>query len=383
MSLSSKKICILTSVHSPFDPRIFHKQAKSLVKAGYEVVLIAPHTRDEFVGKVKIQAVPKPRNRIERMLLTAWLMFRKSLGEKADMYHFHDSELIPVGLLLKIFGKRVIYDVHENYAESVMSKHYLPKVSRRFIALIFNILEKTASKVFDCVITATDHIQGKFRDINSITIKNFPIIKDLNTIESMERNGNKPFIIIYTGSLASERGITQIIQACDLSNSNNIYLWLLGWFSPKSYESSVRNLKGFRRVNYVGRVRFEELPEYYNQADVGIVCCQPGPNYIDSMPTKLFEYMAAELPVIASNFPLRKKIVEGNKCGICVDPTNPETIAGAIKYLYDNSEIRKEMGKNGRRAVLEKYNWEKEGEKLLDIYSRLLGEKENKECSQQ
>jgi glycosyltransferase involved in cell wall biosynthesis len=82
--------------------------------------------------------------------------------------------------------------------------------------------------------------------------------------------------------------------------------------------------------------------------------------------------MAAGLPVIASNFPLWKEIVEGNGCGICVDPLNPKEIAEAIKYLMKHPGSTEQMGKNGRRAVIEKYTWEKEGKKLLDLYAQLL-----------
>ncbi len=116
------KVCILTSVHPPFDVRIFHKEAKSLVKAGYDVTLIAQHDKEEIVDGVKIINLQKPRNRIERMTKTVSELYQKALRVDADIYHFHDPELIPVGKALKKRGKAIIYDVHEDYYESIKLK---------------------------------------------------------------------------------------------------------------------------------------------------------------------------------------------------------------------------------------------------------------------
>src|SRR5664280_1729700 len=156
------KVCILTTVHSPFDIRIFQKEAKSLVKAKYDVTIIAQHDKEEIIDGVNIINLQKPRNRITRMTKTVLSAYRKALQIDADIYHFHDPELIPIGLLLKKRGKHVIYDVHEDYYEDIKLKRWLPDYFRTLVAVIFKKYELFASRKFDAIITATEMIEKKF-----------------------------------------------------------------------------------------------------------------------------------------------------------------------------------------------------------------------------
>jgi glycosyltransferase involved in cell wall biosynthesis len=178
------------------------------------------------------------------------------------------------------------------------------------------------------------------------------------------------YVLIYTGGLTEERGITHVVNALEYIDCD-LELILLGEFETKVYGDKVRSLKGFNKVRYFGKLDFIEIGKYYNQADIGVVCLQPIDRYKISLPTKLFEYMEAGLPVVASNFPLWIRIIDESSCGICVDPTNPEEISDAIKYLIEHPDKAKEMGENGRRAVLERYNWDKESKKLLAAYKVL------------
>ena len=147
------KVCILTSVHPPFDARIFHKEAKSLVKAGYDVTLI---------DGVKIINLQKPRNRSERMTKTVWSAYRKAVQLDADIYHFHDPELMPLATALKIIGCKVIYDIHEDLPRQILSKEWLPVVLRKPIAGFMSGLDWLAAKVFDAIVPATPKIASRF-----------------------------------------------------------------------------------------------------------------------------------------------------------------------------------------------------------------------------
>ena len=365
-----RRVCILTSVHPPFDTRIFHKQAKTLVKAGYDVTLIAQHDKNEVVDGVKIIALPKPRNRFWRML-GAWRVFKLAFKQKADVYHFHDPELLPMGLLLKLLTKgKVIYDVHEDYPKAILSKYWLSSIIRKPVSSIFNLVEKTISQRLDCVITATDDIAQRFKQDKTVAIKNYPLVATIEPKSKHDDSENPT--VIYAGGLAEERGISEIVQAMEyLDSSKNIKLVLYGRFSPDSYEKEVKKLKGFEKVEYRGWIEPEELWLKMSATTAGVVCLRPVERYIVGMPVKLFEYMAAGLPVVASNFPLWKEIVEGNNCGLTVNPLDPREIADAVEYLLEHPEEAEAMGRNGRKAVMEKYNWENESKKLLDLYEEL------------
>lgn len=372
--MANKKICILTTVHPAFDPRIFHKQAKDLVNAGYDVSLIAQHDKNKIVNGIKIIALPKPKNRFQRMFGLTLRVLCLSLGQKADVYHFHDPELISVGVILKLLGKKVIYDVHEDYGKQILSNPSLPKITRNSIASFTKAVEHILSRFYDGIITATDDILENFSYTKkALCVRNFPLLSRHENVERNFKANGDVFNLIYIGGLVKIRGISQIIRAIELIDSNKqVKLTLCGKFSPPEYAEELKTLEGYEKVKYLGWVDPYDIPKLLNNFDAGIVCLHPISNYLTSLPLKLFEYMSASLPVIASNFPLWIKIVEGNKCGICVDPLKPHEIAKAIEYLMEHPKLRKEMGENGRNAVLDRYNWEKESEKLIDLYGELL-----------
>lgn len=372
------KVCHLTKDHLPFDVRIFHRECKSLVKAGYDVTLITQHNKDEIVDGVKIISLPNQMNGFHRILGTIIHVLLVALKQKADLYHFHDPELLPVGVFLKLFtSAKVFYDVHEDYGKLVLSiKNFpnIPKIARKGISFFFNMTEYLSSMVFDGIISATDDILGKFsHHRRKISIRNFPIESRFANIKKNNDNSMNVFNLIYIGSISEIRGITQIVKALELIDSDkHVKLTLCGEFSPADYEIELRGLKGFEKVEYLGLVEHYAISELLRRSDAGIVCFFPEPNHVNAMPNKLFEYSAVGLPVIASNFPLWKQIVEGNKCGVCVDPLNLEEIAMAIKFLVEDPELRIEMGGNGRRAFFKEFNWEREKKKLVKIYKEVL-----------
>jgi glycosyltransferase involved in cell wall biosynthesis len=366
------KICMLSTVHKALDDRIF-KEAKTLAQAGYEVVLIAQHDRDEMVDGVKIVALPKPRNRFARIFGLTWRAFHLSLRERADIYHFHDPELLPIGVLLKIFTRaKVIYDVHEDVPEQILTKHWIPCLLRRPLAGVFNAFEKLMAQVLDAVVVATEGIAEKFAHLNPIVIHNYP---DLGMLPnpSTRRGEGKEKVLVYVGGISKIRGAVEMVRALEHLNSAwDVRLDLIGKFESPELEQELRGLPGYRRVRFLGWMPPERVYTHLANADVGLVCLHPEPRFMVAWPVKLFEYMAAGLPVVASNFLLWKEIVEGNRCGITVDPLDPKAIAQAIEYLLTHPEEARQMGENGRQAVEEKYNWKKEAEKLLALYKELV-----------
>lgn len=369
--IKQKSVCHLTSVHSRNDIRIFLKQCSSLANAGYNVSLIVADSKgDEIKNGVKIiDAGVKASNRLLRMTRTVSKIYKKAKEIDAEIYHFHDPELIPIGLKLKQSGKTVIYDVHEDYSEDILNKGWIVKPLRNIIADIFEYYESYAAKKLDAIVTATPHIKKKFKPLNSNTfdINNYPILNS-----SVFNDSNKTIRqrkINYVGAIGGIRGIFEMIRALEFIDTNLI---LAGTFSTNKDYELAKSMKGWKKVDYQGQVDRTEVEKILVESLAGLVLYHPGPNHNNCQPNKLFEYMAAGLPVIASNFPLWKEIVEKNKCGICVNPLNPEEIADAINWLMQNQTEASLMGKNGLRAVLEKYNWEAESHKLIRFYDNLL-----------
>ena len=367
------KICILTTVHPPFDIRIFHKQAKTLVKAGYDVSLIVQHDKNDVVDDVKIIALPKPRNRFTRIFGLTWRAFRLALRQHADIYHFHDPELLGIALLLRVLTRgKIIYDVHEDVPQQIAEKQWILKPLRRPISSLFNVVEKVISAGCDVVIPATESIARNFGDCKLIVIHNYPDLRmfpDRNA-GSEDREGDR---VIYIGGISRKRGIVEMIAALNcLRETAGVRLDLIGRFSSSELVAETRLLPGFSLVDYRGSLPWHDAWEHAHGAMAGLVLFHPVPNHTEALPNKLFEYMASGLPVIGSDFPLWRTILEGNECGLTVDPLDTQAIAEAIAYLIDHPEEAEKMGYNGHRAVEEVYNWETEGKKLIDLYERIL-----------
>lgn len=366
------KVCILTSGHDAFDTRVFHREAKSLAAAGFDVTLVCSHNRDEQVDGVKILGVPMPRSRLDRVCLTSTRVLGRGLRQEADVYHFHDPELIVAGLLLKLWGKKVIYDVHENLPKILRGRTYLPPFLRPLISVTAGIFELLASRSFDAIVAASDGFQQRFAGhARAVAVRNFPAASGA-VRRQRPRGPEQDFRLVYAGVIGESRGVVEVIRALEyLPNPESVSLVLCGQIAPPEFESELKLLRQFGRVRCLGYLDYGSLVETIAEADVGMVCDAPLPNSLDSMPNKLFHYMGCGIPVVASNFPLWRRIVETHECGIIVDPLDPRDIARAIEFMQKNPEQRKKMGENGRRAVQELYNWEAESGRLLGVYREL------------
>jgi len=383
-----KKVCHITTIHPPFDTRIFHKEIKTLVKAGYEVSLIAPQqtpdndqmTNDKMatvVDGVRIIYLPKVRNRFFRIFCLTKQAYRLALEQGADIYHFHDPEFLYWAVKLKQkTGAKVIYDVHEDVPQQIISKEWIPQFFRKSIATVFNFYEKRKVRHLDFIIAATSKIKENFQKAginNAEMITNYPVLKyfEQKTKNKKQKTYNGEIKLIYVGGLTRVRGIKEVVKSLDYIPNEKVKLILIGKFQEEGLEQELRALPEWEKVEFKGWLSQKEAYQEMRNSNIGLVCFLPEPNHINAIPNKIFEYMAAEIPVVASNFPLWKEIIEENKYGICVNPLEPKEIAKAIEYLIENSEEANKMGKNGRRAVLEKYNWEGESKKLLTIYQKL------------
>ena len=361
------KVCHLTSVHSASDTRIFIKECKTLAKFGFDVHLIAPDVLNQQKDHVYIHGIPKfSDNRFVRMTKRVHAVYKKAINIDAEIYHFHDPELIPVGLKLRSKGKKVIYDIHEDVPRAILSKKWIPKTLRKLTSFFLERLENFSAKKFDFLICATPHITKRFKKLNAntVNVNNYPLLDELknNTISNVKPKNNN---VCYVGGITKIRGIIEIIQAAKKIKGTI----LLG--GPIETNEIKELILKTDNIIYKGVLSRIEVKELFSQSIAGLVTFLPEPNHIYAQPNKMFEYMSASLPIICSNFSLWKNIIEKHHCGITVNPNNPNEIAQAINYLFDHPSEAKRMGINGRKAVEDEYNWEKESEKLINVYQQL------------
>ncbi|NEP55944.1 MAG: glycosyltransferase family 4 protein [Symploca sp. SIO2G7] len=365
------KIAHLTSVHPRYDTRILLKECRALATLGnYQVnLIVADGKGDQHSECVRIFDVNVTKRRINRIIATPWRIWQKARLVDTHIYHFHDPELIFIGLLLRASGKKVIYDVHEDLPRQTLGKYYIPQRLRKITALGLELIENFAAKYFDTIVTATPHIRDRFLklDCNAIDVNNYPILSELHTPNLNWQQKEKA--VCYVGGITEIRGIFTMIEAMSQVEGK---LFLGGDFSSFQEKEQAIKTQGWSNINELGYLNREEVAQTLEKSMAGLVVLHPLINYLDALPVKMFEYMSASLPIIASNFPLWRQIIEKNNCGICVDPLNPQEIAQAIQWIFDHPQEAEQIGKNGRKAVEEKYNWETESKKLLALYQELL-----------
>lgn len=365
------RVVHLTSAHPRDDIRVFLKECRSLAAHGHDVVLVVADGRgDEVRDGVTIADVGCSAGRLDRMSKVTWRVYRKALDLDVDIYHLHDPELLPIGLRLKRRGKKVVFDAHEDVPKQILGKHYLYPWWRRILSWGFTHFEHYACARFDGVVAATPYIRDKFLPINqhSVDINNFPMIGEL---ESAVPWNDKASEVCYVGSIAQIRGVKELVRAMEATRTP-VRLNLVGGFAEAQVEAEVMTYPGWSRVNAVGIQDRQGVCAVLGRSVAGMVTLHPIINYLDALPIKMFEYMSAGIPVIASNFDLWKTIVQESHCGLCVDPLDSVAIASAIDHLVSHRDEAEKMGRNGRQAVLARYNWAREEAKLIEFYDRLL-----------
>ena len=366
------KICVLTSAHPAFDVRIFHKECKSLARAGYDVTLVAPHRESQSIDGVTLRAVAPATGRFERWFKTTWAVYRAAVAVDADVYHFHDPELLPVGLLLRARGKKAIYDIHEDLPLTVSYKPYVPKWLQRPLAKICSIVESLTVRHFSGLIAATPEISARFSGHSNVcVVQNYPIREEFFS-EGTENSARSDYVAYVGLRITKARGAEEMVRAMGLlAESHSIRLKLAGAIEPTDLLQQLEATPGWASIDYLGSLGRAGVSELIRNAIAGLVVLHPEPNYVSSHPGKVVRiYVRGNscdcLGLSGISFDHR-----GAKCGILVDPLSERQIAEAIEFLYTHPEEAQAMGARGRLAVSSRYNWQHEEQTLLEMYNRM------------
>ena len=353
------KICHVTHLHPSTDTRIFIRECISLAKAGYDTYLVAPGDSREDRGVHVIGCGESPKTRWGRFLSYRWKVCRKALEVDAEIYHLHDPLLLSFGLKLKRLGKKVIFDSHEDVPQQTMNKSYAPHWILWTVSKLWYAYESYACPKFDGVVTATPYIAEQFRTRAKrvVNVNNFPSLDDI-VFHDTDFREREP-IVCYVGGVSKIRGVYEMVEAMEGVDGKMI---IAGPLEPGLDDLTRSN------VETVGLLRRGGVNELLGRSVAGLVLYLPIPNRKGSQPNKLFEYMAAGLPVICSDEPLWVEEVESVNAGICVNPEDVNAIRAAIVKLLTDRELAQQMGRNGRHAVETKYSWAREAEKLIDFY---------------
>lgn len=369
------KVCHITSAHAPEDVRIFHKECVSLAQNGYETYLVQRGESYEKKGVHIVGFGEVTGGRLKRMSQVAHRAYKAALSVNADIYHFHDPELLPYGLKLKKRGKKVVFDSHERYTEQIRTKPYLPVCVRSLIAVSYGAYERWVLKqldgvIFPCLKDGSHPFHGQCR--HTAVLNNVPRLEELydhydGRLSKYERS------LIHIGGLTHKRGITHLIKAAGRLDCT---LYLAGSFSPKAYQAELEAMPEYAHVRYLGQLSRPQVLDALQNCQIGTATLLNVGQYnqYDNLATKVYEYMALGLPVILTRSSFNEKVVRQYGFGICVDPLNPADIAAAVQYLLNHPDEARQMGENGRKAVKEEFNWGVEEKKLLALYEEILKE---------
>jgi len=360
----SMKVCHVTNMHKPFDGRIFRKQCISLSKY-YDVSLIQGRSEDQVVDGIHVYGIPVAEGQIKRMV-TIKPFLKKALEVDADVYHIHDPELLRIIPALKRKGKKVIFDSHENFPGVLLIKEWMPQQIRKMVSRIYIKYEKHYLRYCDAIISVTPSIVERLSHIGPRTfmVTNYPIYKES---EDHRRWGAS---VCFAGGITKEWMHHSIIES--LTNTNATYR-IVGGCPYKEYENRLRQLSGWGHVEYLGKIKHEEVNGFLQESSAGMAVYTYDDANVDFKEgtlgnQKIFEYMMAGIPIITSHLKLWEEIVRTNDCGLCVEPNDTKSISDAINYIVNNPKEAERMGNNAAKAVREKYNWSIQEKELYKVY---------------
>jgi glycosyltransferase involved in cell wall biosynthesis len=364
-----RRICHITTVHPAADTRILHKECVSLRAAGFDVTLIAPHTEDCVLEGISVVALrDTTRNRLDRMMRRPRRAYRAAVELRADLYHFHDPEFLPYGARLAHAGRRVVYDAHEDIPVQIRQKDWLPSLARAPAARAAGLVEAASVARIDGVVAVNADILDRLRrhQPRGVVVTNYPRLDEIVPAPTW---GDRVRAACYVGAITRIRGAKELVDAMARVDGE---LYLAGTFSPPGLRAELERSPGWERVRYVGNLDRRGVAALLARVKVGVIPLHPIPNYVNAYPVKLFEYMAAGIPAVATDVPRWREVLDTHACGICVPARSPRALAEALEGLLDDDQRAGAMGERARRGALERYSWDDQASALVRFYDELL-----------
>jgi glycosyltransferase involved in cell wall biosynthesis len=376
---NNQQILMASSVHTWSDARIYSKEAKSLANNGKQVTFIAidSDVPKETISNLRMIYLPK-KNRLLRFM--NWFkIYAEMKNSENKFFHFHDPELLIVALALRVKHKNkitIIYDMHEHLPSAIRTKDWIPKRWRKSLSFLIEKTEKLLIRSCDCILFAEESYKKEYTDCRLVKedIYNFPIAatsiqKDPAILEK------ETIDLIYAGALTEQRGLFNMLQLMALiheQEGNKYHLHLVGDMNTdkERVQQFINEHKLIEIVHIYERKKYEDLWSLYSYADIGLCLLHPTPNNVNSKSTKLFEYMAASLPIIASDFPIYQ-FIEENHCGYTGDINDAAVLYQKIKAVAEEDNLKEELAANGRKLYENTYSWKNEEKKLLNLYKKL------------
>lgn len=378
------RICFLSSLHPPTDKRVFDKEAVSLVASGFEVVHLATGPKTDAINQgVHVIAEPSLSGTWGR-ILSGPKLYLRARRQRADCYHCNEVDSWIVGVALKLTaGCKLVFDAHEAYPEGFAESRF-PRPIRRLVSASLRLLFRMLLLFTDRVVLAKESIAGDYPNPSKrVLVRNYVSAAYADrrvTVRPEERSPDRTRII-HLGLVSRMRGWPQVLEA--VATSSELFeLIFVGQFNDGS-EAEFRERAG--QLGVADSVRslpwlpFADAFRLVCSSDVGIISFQPGPyNHVHALPHKMFDYMAAGIPVVAPAFAVEvSRIVREADCGLLVDPSNSDAIREALEVLARRPEERIRLGENGRSAVRSLFNWENEARRLEEMYRQLSAQPGN------
>jgi glycosyltransferase involved in cell wall biosynthesis len=286
----------------------------------------------------------------------------------------HDPELLPVLLGLRLLGRRVVFDFHEEFSAQLLGKRYLRKSLLPFATRMARFFEWLICKTSSAVIAATPKISASLPWVRATVVANYP------SLSEFPETCGPPFVqrpprAYYVGQVTRLRGCFEMVEAARIANqTTRVEFRIAGPFdhADATLKAELTKFAAGLPVEFPGRQNREQIRTELGLSRVGLALLHPAPNYLEALPVKIFEYMAAGLPVVASDFPLLREIVEDRGCGCVVDARDPRAAASKIIEIVSDPGRCEAMGAAGRAAIEEHFNWTTQWGALRRVYDALM-----------